>query len=133
MKAADLAALAALAEARRTRDLARLEALIAEARGLEAEIVELAATERRDAAAGPTDFAQMGRRHAWAEAQIAARQRRIAGIAAEIAAVRKAARVSLGKHEVLKALVAQAEADERALRSRSEEIAAAAAGRPRQS
>jgi hypothetical protein len=124
MKAAPLRDLAALAEARRARDLARLEALIAEARGLEDEIAELGDTEARDMAEGRVPFAVMGMRLAWAEAAIAAKRRRIAAIAVEIAGVRAAARVSLGKHEALVALLGRAERRDRAARDRADEIAA---------
>jgi hypothetical protein len=123
MKAAELRALAALAEARRGRDLGRLEALIAEARGLEEEIVGLSGTSRLDAAAGPVPFDQIGRRLAWAEAEIARRRRRLAGLAVEIAGVRAAARISVGKHEALNTLVVRATRDEAAARERRDEAA----------
>ena len=123
MTPAELRRLATLAEARKARDLARLEALIAEARRLEDEIAELAATERRDLAAG-ANFRLLAGRLAWAAAEIAARRRRIGAIALEIAAARAAARVSLGKHEALAALVERTAAEERAGREKAEEVAA---------
>jgi hypothetical protein len=124
MKAAKLRELAALAEAKRARDLARLDALIAEARGIEEAIAALSGTERRDMAEGRVPFALMGMRVTWADAEIAARRARLQAIAAELAAVRAEARVSLGKHEALRALVAQAERAEHAERERTEEVAA---------
>jgi hypothetical protein len=123
VRAAALRDLAALAQARRARDLARLEALIAEARGLEDEIAALADTEARDMAEGQVPFAVMGMRLAWAEAAIAAKRRRIAALAVEIAGVRAEARVSLGKHEALAALLAKADRADRAERDRADEIA----------
>lgn len=127
MNAARLRALATLAEAKRARDLARLDALIAEARGIEEAIAALAGTERRDMAEGRVPFALMGLRVAWADAEIAARRARLAEIAGALAAVRAEARTSLGKHEALRALVARAEAAERGARARAEEVDALAA------
>ena len=65
---AALRRLAALAEARRARDLARLDGLLAEDRRLVAEIAALAGTAARDLAEGVAlPLAQQGLRQAWAD------------------------------------------------------------------
>ncbi len=113
--------LVALAEARRARDLTRLDALTAERRRLEAEIVELARIEARDAAEGVMPFAMLARRTVWAAAEIARRESRTAAITSEIEVARTAARTSLGKHEALIRLTEAAACDEAAARARTEE------------
>ncbi len=121
---ASLAPLVALAEARRKRDLSRIEALAVEARRLEDEIEALNTTQSRDAEEGTMPLAMVARRIAWVENAIAAHQRRIAAIAEEIAAARKAAQASVGRHEALAVLHARAERDARRDRDRAEERAA---------
>jgi hypothetical protein len=116
-----LARLASLAEAERKRDLARIEALAVEARGLEDEIAALGATQRRDAEEGSMPLAMVARRIAWTEAAIAAHHRRIAAIAQELVAARAAARSSVGRHEALVALQGRAEREARRARDRAEE------------
>jgi hypothetical protein len=118
-----LARLIALAEAERRRDLARIEALAVEACGLEDAIADLAATGRRDACQGTMPLAMVARRIAWAEAAVAAHQRRLAAIAGELAAARVAAQTSVGRHEALAALLARAEREARRDRDRAEERA----------
>lgn len=127
MKKTALDTLAALAGARRDRDLAKIEALLAEQRRLEAEIAEFAGTEARDAADGSMPFAMLARRASWVNAQVALRERRIAAIAIELAGVRAAARVSVGKHEALRKLVDEAGQQLRAAKGRADELAAVAA------
>lgn len=122
-----LETLAALAEARKSRDIAKLAALLAEQRRLQAEIADLAGTEARDAAEGSMPFALTARRSAWAAAEIALRERRIAALAIELAGVRSATRVSVGKHRALERLVADQGAEDRAARDRAEETALVAA------
>jgi hypothetical protein len=122
---AALARLVALAEAERRRDLARIEALSVEARGLEDAITELAGTGRRDACEGAMPLAMFARRIAWAEAAVAGHQRRLAAIAGELAAARAAAQASVGRHEALAALLARAEREARRDRDRAEERATA--------
>ena len=69
--------LAGLLEARKARDLARLEALVAEDRRLAAELAELAATPARDQADGQIwPSAPQGLRHIWADQRIRAARRR---------------------------------------------------------
>lgn len=122
MNETPLEKLSALAEARKARDLAALEALTAEQRTLEAEIAELAGTEARDAAEGQMPFAMIAQRAAWSASQIALRERRIAAITVELAGVRAAARVSVGKHEALKKLIEGAERDRQAAENRAAEL-----------
>jgi hypothetical protein len=121
---AALARLVALAEARRRRDLARIEALAVEARRIEDEIADLGTTQRRDAEAGAMPLAMVARRIAWAEAAIAGHQRRVAAIAHELAAARTAAQASVGRHEALAALLARAAREARRDRERAAERAA---------
>jgi hypothetical protein len=108
--AGNLRRLAGLLEARKARDLARLEALIAEDRRLEAEIAGLAGTVARDLETGiAVPLAQQALRQAWADQRIRAARRRRAEIAALIRDARAAAARSLGKHESLESLVARAD------------------------
>jgi hypothetical protein len=117
MTSAELRRLLALAEVRRSRDLARLEAALAEDRSLEAEIAELAATARRDLAEGDLPPAQQGLRLTWADQRIArARQRRWA-LASEVAALRVQAAQSLGKHRALEHVLERAATAEMRTRS----------------
>ncbi len=110
MTPAALRRLAALAEARRARDLARLEGLLAEDRRLVAEIAWLAGTAARDLAEGVAlPLARQGLRQAWADQAVRAARRRRGELAARIGAARAEAVQSLGKHEALEALVARAD------------------------
>jgi hypothetical protein len=110
---AALRALAGLVEARKARDLARLEGLVAEDRRLAAEIAELAATGARDLAEGaPLPLAQQGLRQAWAESRIRAARRRRAELAARIREARAEAVQSLGRHRALERLVDGADRSE---------------------
>jgi hypothetical protein len=104
MTPAALRGLLALAGARRDRDLARLEALAAEDRGLAEEILRLAAIPAQDMADGTAPLAQQALRYAWVEQQIARARRRRAALAREIAAVRAEAAASVGKHAALEKL-----------------------------
>jgi hypothetical protein len=107
---ARLRELAGLVEARKARDLARLEALIAEDRRLEAEIAHLSGTAARDLETGiAVPLAQQAVRQSWADQRIRAARRRRAELAAGIRAARAAAVQSLGKHESLGSLVARAD------------------------
>ncbi len=115
MTPAALAGLLSLAVAMRDRDLARLEALMVEDRGLAEEIMRLAAVPAQDMAAGGTTLAplaQQALRAAWVEQQITRARRRRAAIAAEIAGARAAAASSVGRHEALDRLLADARAAE---------------------
>jgi hypothetical protein len=105
-----------LVDARKVRDLARLDRLLTEDRRLEAEIAALAATPSRDLAEGPLPLAEQGRRLAWAAARIRAAERRRRALAAEIRIARAEAVQSLGKHEALGHLADRA--DRTALRAR---------------
>jgi hypothetical protein len=130
---ADVARLLGLAEARRARDLARLEALIAEARRIEAEIDALVEVRRRDLVFDPEGglpLGLQGRRQAHVEREIAERRRQLRALEPALAAVRDAARQSLGKHEALARLRDMAgAAEERARAARAEREAV---GLPRQ-
>jgi len=104
--ATDVAALTGLmrlAEARRSGDLARIEALMAEDRALARELAEAGATPRLDIADGAaqTPFAQQALRLAWAQARVEQALRRRAELALEIDAARSRAARSLGRHEAL--------------------------------
>jgi hypothetical protein len=106
-----LAGLVALAAARRERDLARLEALLMEDRGLADEITRLAALPAQDLAEGGATIAplqQQALRFAWMEQQITRARQRRAVLAVEIAGARTAAGTSVGKHEALDRLRAVA-------------------------
>lgn len=118
MTPAALAQLTALASARRERDLARLEALLVEDRGLAEEILRLAAVPAQDMAEGAAlaPLAQQALRAAWVEQQITRARRRRAALAAEIGAARGAAAVSVGRHEALGRLLADARTGEAARR-----------------
>ncbi len=110
-----LAGLVSLAAARRDRDLARLEAMLVEERGLAEEIMRLAAIPAQDMAGGSivqAPLAQQALRFAWVEQGITRARRRRAALASEIAAARAAAAVSVGKHEALGRLLSVARADQ---------------------
>jgi hypothetical protein len=130
---AGLRALAGLVEARKARDLARLEGLVAEDRRLEAEIAELAATGSRDLAEGAAlPLARQGLREIWAEQRIRAARRRRAELAARIRAARAEAVQSLGRHRALEHLVEGADRSEAQRRlARAEREAPPAVGRTR--
>ena len=114
-----LTGLLRLAEARRSGDLARLEALLAEDRALERERLAAGATPRLDLADGAiqTPFAQQALRLAWAQARLQRVLRRRADLAVEIAAARARAAQSLGRHEALEHL--RDRAADRARRARA--------------
>lgn len=116
MSAPRLRALLALAEARKTRDLAALEALVAEDRRLAAERAGLAGLHAQDIAEADAPLAALAARLRWAEARAAAIDAARAALAPRIAAARALAVESLGKREALDALAARAEAEARALR-----------------
>jgi hypothetical protein len=116
MTPAALRALTALAEARRARDLARLDGLLRRDRALEAEIAALAGTLERDRASdAPLPPAQQALREAWVDQRLRAARLGRAALAAGIAAARAAAVQSLGKHRALENL---AERGERAAEQR---------------
>ena len=114
-----LGRLAALTEARRDRDLARLEALMVEDRGLAEEIMRLAAVPAQDMAAGGTvlvPLVQQALRAAWVEQHITRARRRRGELAGEIAAARAAAASSVGRHAALDRLATVAQVREVARR-----------------
>jgi hypothetical protein len=109
-----LRALTGLAEARRARDLARLDNLLARNRALDAEIAALAAALQHYRAAGfPLPPPQQGLRQAWVDQRLRAARRQRAALAAGIAAARAEAAQSLGKHQAFENLV---ERSDRAVR-----------------
>ena len=110
MTPAALRGLLGLMEARKARDLARLDRLLTEDRRLADEIATLAATPGRDMADGPPlPLPEQGRRLAWAAARIRAAERRRRALAAEIRAARAEAVQSLGKHKALEHLTGRAD------------------------
>jgi len=110
MTPAALRDLLRLMDARKARDLARLDRLLAEDRRLAGEIATLAATASHDHAEGaPVPLREQGRRLAWAAARIRAAEHRRRALAAEIRAARADAVQSLGKHKALEHLAARAE------------------------
>jgi hypothetical protein len=107
-----------LVDARKARDLALLDGLLAEDRRLAAEVEELSATAARDqAASAPLPPLQQGLRLAWADQRIRAIRRRRNELAAGIRAARAAAAQSLGKHSSLEHLVDRADRTDRQLRA----------------
>lgn len=112
MTPAALRALAALVEARKTRDLARLDGLLGEDRRLTEEIAALRATPARDLATGEAfPMAQQALRLNWVDGRIRAASRRRVELAAQIRKARAEAIRSLGKHRALEELARRAEAD----------------------
>ena len=110
MTPAALRDLLRLMDARKARDLARLDRLLTEDRRLADEIATLAATPGRDMADGPPlPLPEQGRRLAWAVARIRAAEQRRRALAAEIRAARADAVQGLGKHKALEHLAARAE------------------------
>lgn len=119
MTPARLRDLMKVVEARKTRDLAQLEALQARARGLEAEIEEARSLHARDAAeAGlaQVPFAFVGLRLKLADHLVAQAERRRAELQPEIEAARAQAAESLGKHSALEKLLENTEREQAALR-----------------
>ena len=120
--------LAALAEARKARDLAELEAAVSEDRRLVEAIEEFARLPMRDLESfgenpGPMPYAQTALRMAWADQHIAIARKRRAELAKRIAQLRQVAAQSLGKHEALERLrerAAQDVAERRAARQERE-------------
>lgn len=100
-----------LMDARKGRDLARLDRLLMEDRRLLDEIAALAATGSRDLAEdGPTlPLPEQGRRLAWAAARIRVAESRRLALAAEIREARAEAVQSLGKHKALEHLTGRAD------------------------
>ncbi len=134
MTPAALRQLAGLVEARKARDLARLERLIAEDRRLGDEIAGLAATVTHDLAdeTARLPLRQQGLRQTWVDQRIRAARRRRGELAAEIRAARTAAVQSLGRHSALEGLVVRAERTEDQRRvARAEREAPPAVGRIR--
>ena len=110
MTPAKLRELAGLVEARKARDLARLDALLAEDRRLAAEIAGLMGTAARDLATGiALPLPQQALRQAWADQRIRAAHRRRAELIPAIRAARAEALQSLGKHRALENLVERAD------------------------
>ena len=110
MDAELLSALTGLADARKSSDLARLEALAKEDRALRAEINAATAASRLDIADGSawTPLLQQGRRVKWVQERLARAQQRRAELAQEIEAARSQAALSFGKHRALEHLHDQA-------------------------
>lgn len=123
--AARLRALASLVEARKARDLAQLDSLMAEDRRLAAEMDDLARTPTRDAAEGGTALPhdRQAARLTWMERRMTALAEARAALRTPIAAARAAAIQSLGKNEALDHLVdreTRAAAQRRAARAERE-------------
>jgi hypothetical protein len=106
MTPAALRQLTRLAEARKARDLARLEGLLIRERQLAAEISALSGTLARDLATGiALPPAQQALRLAWVAQRIRAAERQRTALAAGFVAARAEAVQSLGKHRALEHLV----------------------------
>lgn len=128
MTPAALRELGALMAARKARDLARLERLVAEDRGLAAELAALASAPAADVESGealPPD--RQAVRLAWIDQRTARLGRRRGILAAEIARARAAAIQSLGRERALDRL---AESVGRAEATREEREAPTADGTP---
>jgi hypothetical protein len=110
---ARLRELLSLAETRKARDLARLDAFAAEDRALAAALAELAATHARDMAEGPgaAPLALLGQRLVWADRRSAAIRAERARLAGRLAAARAEATVAIGKHRALESLIERADRD----------------------
>lgn len=121
MREDQLRALTKIAEARELADLARLEALMAEQRRIEAEIAELARTGIRDLGTEVVPMAQIGLRAIWAEQRIGVARDNLAALAPKLAAARAAAVASLGKHQALEDLAAKAARRAKAAREARQE------------
>ena len=114
MTPAALRRLAGLAEARRARDLARLDGLLTEDRRLQAGIAALAAMPAQDHAGGiHLPPAQQALRFAWIEQRVRAATAQRAALTARIAAARAEAVRSLGKHRALENLLERGEKEVR--------------------
>ncbi|HVL20426.1 MAG TPA: hypothetical protein VM422_05500 [Amaricoccus sp.] len=124
MTPAALRKLGALMAARKARDLARLERLVAEDRALAAELAALASAGAADVASGealPPD--RQAVRLAWIDQRTAMLARRRGILAAEIAGARAAAIQSLGRERALDRLAeiaGRAEATRHAAREERE-------------
>jgi hypothetical protein len=120
MKPQQLRQLTALAEARKSRDLAELEALTSEDRRLAEAIEAYARAPARDILEGAEGMplAQLALRLEWADRNIAIAHRQRVELGERIAALRKRAAVSLGKHQALEKLT------ERAFRQQAERVLA---------
>lgn len=132
MTPAMLRALSGLAEARRARDLARLDNLLTRDRALQAEILALASTLERDHATGiKLPPAQLALRQAWVDQRLRAARGQRAALAASITAARAVAVQSLGKHRALENLVERGERQAKhQLLARAEREAPPPAARP---
>ena len=122
MTPAALQRLGKLMEARKARDLAHLEQLVAEERRLRGELDTLAATPRVEAESGetlPPD--RQAVRLAWIDRQATLLRERLALLAPQIARARAAAVQSLGREQALERLARNAATVERSIRSAREE------------
>lgn len=111
MRSEKLDRLVALADARKARDLALLEAALAEDRRLEAEIATLTGTVARDMADPDMTgmpYSQYAVRLQWADHRISQAAERRKVLQAEIRKLRSFAAVALGKHRALEKLTERA-------------------------
>ncbi len=107
-------------EARKTRDLARLDALNVQVRGCDAEAAEaarVAATDMADAANADLPLAFQGLRMTYADQRIAAAERRRRELEPEVEAARATAAESFGKHQALERMLDEAERERAYLRA----------------
>jgi hypothetical protein len=116
MKPSQLRQLTDVAEARKVRDLAELEALTSEDRRLAEAIEAYARAPAQDLldSGENVPLAQIALRMEWADRNIAIARRQRAALAGRIAVFRKRAAVSLGKHQALEKLT------ERSIRRRAD-------------
>jgi hypothetical protein len=122
MTLAALRKLAALMEARKARDLARLERLLAEDRVLAAELATLACPDAAcSASETPLPLRHQAARLAWIDQHKASLRRRRAVLTGEIARARAAAVQSLGRERALDHLAEGASRSDAARRTARED------------
>ncbi|MFT3975429.1 MAG: hypothetical protein QM699_18940 [Amaricoccus sp.] len=129
MTPAALRDLGRLMEARKARDLARLERLASEARALDAELATLAATAVADVASGePLPPGRQAARLAWIDQRTAMVRQQRAALAPEIERARAAAVQSLGRERALDRVAETAARAEAARRTSRDEREAPSGG-----
>lgn len=105
MKPTAFRELVSLLDARKRRDLARLDRLLTEDRRMANEISELASTGTRDIASDPRHpFALQAARQAWADQRMSEARIRRAELAVAIRLARSEAVLSVGKQRALEEL-----------------------------
>ncbi len=119
MTPAQLRQLLALAEVRKARDLARLDALARRSAALDADIAAARAAHLEDHAGAGFDATPpglQGRRLAWADHRVTEAREGHAALRPDLQNARADATVSLGKHRAIEHLLVKAERDAAARR-----------------